>query len=249
MITEYHRPKTLAEALALLARPNTRPLGGGTTLVRSQDESCAVVDLQELGLNKIHKAGDKLEIGAASSLSLLLESAHIPPALAAALRLEAPLNLRNMGTVAGSLVTADGRSPFAAAMLALDARLVMEGPQPRTYTLGEFLSLRAGLPHGGLITSLEIPLNARLAFESVARTPADRPILCTALARWSSGRTRLVLGGWGSTPTLAMDGNEAGGIETAARNAAHDSGDIWASAEYRMDAAAVLARRCLEQTA
>ena len=45
---------------------------------------------------------------------------------------------------------------------------------------------------------------------------------------------------------LAMDGTEADGIDTAARNAYHEANDEWASAEYRMDVAATLAKRCLE---
>lgn len=256
MITEYHRPHSMEEALKLLLRPNTLPLGGGTVLTQASDQSFAVVDLQALGLDKIHKVGNTLEIGAAVTLSLLLESPHILPALASTLRLETPLNLRNTGTVAGMLVTCDGRSPFATALLALDAKLLI-APDDEQLMLGNFLPLRVGadgvhpgehyssLP-GKLITKIEIPLNVKLAFETVARSPADRPIICAALAQWPSGRTRLALGGWGKFPTLAMDGNEPGGIEEAARNAFAESGDEWASAEYRSDVAAVLAKRCLE---
>jgi CO/xanthine dehydrogenase FAD-binding subunit len=55
MITQYYRPQTLEEALKLLSQPDTRPLGGGTALTQKNDESFSVVDLQALGLNKIHK--------------------------------------------------------------------------------------------------------------------------------------------------------------------------------------------------
>jgi CO/xanthine dehydrogenase FAD-binding subunit len=44
-----------------------------------------------------------------------------------------------------------------------------------------------------------------------------------------------------------MDGKGAEGIEIAAKNAAHDATDQWASAEYRQDVAATLAKRCLEK--
>ncbi len=256
MITEYHRPQTLEEALKLLAQPNTLPLGGGTALTQPSDQSFAVVDLQALGLDRIRKVGNKLEIGASATLSLLLESPHVPPALAAALRLEAPLNLRNMGTAAGTLITCDGRSPFATAMLALDTKLTLAaGPTIETglrstvIALGDLLPLRPELLRGKLITKIEIPLNAQLAFETVARTPADRPIVCAALAQWLSGRTRLALGGYGKAPLLAMDGNESGGVEAAARNAFAEAADEWASAEYRSEVAAVLAKRCLAKVA
>jgi CO/xanthine dehydrogenase FAD-binding subunit len=245
MITEYKRPTTLEEALKLLAQPNTRPLGGGTMLTQDKVGTFAVVDLQLLGLDKIRKAGEKLEIGAAATLTKLLESPYTPPALADTLRLETPLNLRNMGTVAGTLVTCDGRSPFTTAMLALDAKLTLEDGS-QVHGLGDFLPLRTDLLRAKLITKIEIPLNAILAFETIARTPIDRPIVCAALARWPSGRTRLALGGWGESPLLAMDGNEPGGVEASARNAYTEAGDEWASAEYRREMAAVLAKRCLE---
>jgi CO/xanthine dehydrogenase FAD-binding subunit len=45
---------------------------------------------------------------------------------------------------------------------------------------------------------------------------------------------------------LAMDGTEADGLESAARNAYHEATDEWASAEYRMDVASILAKRCLK---
>jgi CO/xanthine dehydrogenase FAD-binding subunit len=253
MITEYHRPQTLEEALRLLSRPDTHPLGGGTWLNLPHDESFEVVDLQALGLNKILKIDEKLEIGATVTLQTLLESPHTPEALKQTIKLEAPLNLRNMGTVAGTLVACDGRSPFMTAMLALDAKVTMDDgrqtttdrPQSSIYGLGDLLPLRNEVLYGRLITKLEIPLNVKLAFETIARTPADKPIICAALAQWPSGRTRLALGGWGGSPSLAMDGNDASGVEIAARNAAHDTVDEWASAEYRREMAGVLAKRCL----
>jgi CO/xanthine dehydrogenase FAD-binding subunit len=44
-----------------------------------------------------------------------------------------------------------------------------------------------------------------------------------------------------------MDGTEAEGFEAAARNTFHEATDEWASAEYRMDVAATLAKRCFEK--
>ncbi len=251
MIRDYHRPKTLPEALELLANPNTRPLGGGTVLNLPSPESFVVVDLQDLGLGEIRLRGRELEIGATARLQELLEYEGTPEALRAALHLEAPLNLRNAATVAGALVACDGRSPFATAMLALDAQLTLaaHGRPEEKQRLGEVLPLREEILSGKLITHVTIPLKASLAFEYVARTPADRPILCAALTQWPSGRTRLVLGGWGDQPSLAMDGPTADGLEVAARNVCHEAEDAWASAEYRAGIAPVLAKRCLAQIA
>ena len=247
MITTYHRPKTLDEALTLLSQSNRIPLGGGTLLSRPQSDPVEVVDLQSLGLDSIKKSGNNLEIGATVTLQQLLENEHCPNALKSALKLEAPLNLRNAATVAGTLVSCDGRSTFATVMLALDAKIEQTivdhlKTESRPSNIGEFLPLRPD----GLITSITIPLNVRLAFDYVSRTPADKPIVCAALVQWNSGRTRLTLGGYGKSPMLAMDGTEPEGIESAARNAFHEATDEWASAEYRMDVASTLAKRCLE---
>jgi len=247
MITDYHRPKTLKEALKLISSKNTYPLGGGTVLSHFRDENFAVVDLQSLSLDKIRKSGNNLEIGATVTLQLMLESPHTPAALKTAINLDAPLNLRNMGTVAGTLVTCDGRSPFATVMLALDAKLTLVSEETSEVNLGDILPVRKDILPKKLITKFVIPLHAKLAFETVARSPVDKPIICVALAQWSSGRSRLVIGGWGKSPTVAMDGKEASAIEITARNAAHDATDEWASAEYRSNIAEELTKRCLEK--
>jgi len=246
MITEYHRPNTLEEALTLLSQPNTLPLGGGTLLSKPTTDSVQAVDLQLLGLSSLTKSGNSLELGATLTLQSLLESEHCPDALKSALKLEAPLNIRNAATVAGTLVACDGRSTFACVLQAMDAKIIVKRAQKEeeTINIGEFLPLRN--IQGGLITSITIPNNIKLAFEYVSKTPSDKPLVCATVAQWNSGRTRLALGGYGKSPMLAMDGTEAEGIETAAKNAYHEATDEWASAEYRMDVAATLAKRCLE---
>ncbi len=153
MITAYHRPQTLDEALTLLSQPNTVPLGGGTLLSHSKTDSVEVVDLQALGLNSIKKsgnnpstlptvAGQRLEIGATVTLQQLLEDANCLDALKSALKLEAPLNIRNAATVAGTIVACDGRSTFVTSLLALDAKLTIINPKPETVNLGDFIPLR-----------------------------------------------------------------------------------------------------------
>jgi putative selenate reductase FAD-binding subunit len=229
MIIAYHRPQTLDEALTLLTQPNTLPLGGGTLLASRKPtaDSVQVVDLQLLGLDSLTKKGNELELGATLTLQSLLESEHCPEALKTALKLEA----------------CDGRSTFGTVLMALDAKITIFSDQSSVIGIGEFLPLRPR----GLITSITVPMNVEVAFEYVSRTPADKPIVCVALTRWNSGRTRLAVGGHGKSPMLAMDGTEAEGVETAAKNAFHEATDEWASAEFRMDAAATLAKRCLKK--
>jgi CO/xanthine dehydrogenase FAD-binding subunit len=251
VIIEYHRPEALEEALKLLARkaPFTRPVGGGSYLSRPLPESFAVVDIGKLGLDKIASRGSHLVIGAAVTLQALYdycETNPLPfsPALRRAIEHDSNYNQRQVATTAGALVSSDGRSAFAVAVLALDAQLTLL-PVDETISLGDLLPLREERLRGRLITEVHLPLRAVLAYEYVARTPADLPLVCGALARWPSGRTRLALGGWGKAALLAMDGPEAEGVEPAAFDAFSAAGDEWASAEYRQNAAKILAGRCL----
>lgn len=248
MISAYHRPQTIEEALALLARSdmNAVPMGGGSALNRLSPEPFAVVDLQDLGLNSAYDRGNFLDLGATLTLQVLLEAPRLPPALRKAIQHEASYNLRQVATVAGTLVSATGRSPFATAMLALDASLLLM-PGEEQVDLGDLLSIRKENLRGRLITRVTIPLNARLAYEYVARTPADQPIVCASAAQWPSSRTRVALGGYGAAPLLALDGPEPGGAEIAAHNAYSQAGDEWASADYRQEIAEILTRRCLKQ--
>jgi CO/xanthine dehydrogenase FAD-binding subunit len=236
------------EALALLSRKNhkTVPLAGGTVVNQPRDESWAVVDLQDLGLDTLQQRGNFLEIGAMVTLQGLLAVDGLSPALRQSIQLEATYNLRQVATVAGTLMAASGRSPFASAMLALDARLQIQ-PGDKHMELGEmFLSRPDGLA-GQLVTSVTVPLNVRLAYHSVARTPADLPLVCAAVGVWPSGRVRVALGGYGQQPIMALDGPEPGGLEEAVRIAYAEAGDTWASAEYRRETAVILVRRGYEE--
>lgn len=248
MIIEYFRPETLDEAVRLLGRttPKTVPLGGGTVLNAPSDQQVAVVDLQKLGLDKIELKGRTLNLGAAVTLQALLDEKDIQPALRQAIRLESGYNLRHSGTVAGSLVSGGGRSPFLAAMLALDVQLLWQ-PGDQTQSLGEFLPLRARNWPGELITQVSFSIQTELAYHYVARTPADRPVVCAAAARWPSGRTRIVLGGYGNSPLTILDGEANEGVLDAAEAAYLTAEDGWASSDYRAQTAKVLVRRCLDE--
>ncbi|MBV5337492.1 MAG: FAD binding domain-containing protein, partial [Deltaproteobacteria bacterium] len=72
-----------------------------------------------------------------------------------------PINIRNSATVAGTLVASDGRSPFAASLLAMDAKITVIGNQTSVVSVGEYLLTKPK----GLITQITIPLNVKFAFE------------------------------------------------------------------------------------
>jgi CO/xanthine dehydrogenase FAD-binding subunit len=247
MIIEYRRPDSIEDALKLLGRsePVTLPLGGGSFLNRPSEDEFAVVDLQSLGLDKIEEKGNKVQIGAAATLQALLNFPNSDPALIKVIRHEATYNIRQVATVAGALVAADGRSPFATAMLALSAQLLLL-PGDEDISLGDLLPLGHKKLKSRLITQIVIPTNVKIAYEYVARSPADLPIVCVCVVQWPSGRTRVALGGYGKSSMLAMDGPQPDGAEIAARDAYSEVGDHWASAEYRSDVAAILTKRALQ---
>jgi probable selenate reductase FAD-binding subunit len=248
MITQYHRPETIEDALRLLRRKQaaTRALGGGTVLAAPSPDSFEVVDLQDLKLDRIGARGKNLHIGATATLESLYNHEAVPAALKNAIHHEASHNIRQAASVAGALVSADGRSPFATAMLALDAQLELQ-PKDETLGYGDLLAIGSRGLTGKLITKVVISTAVQLSYHYVARTPADLPIVALALARWTSGRTRLALGGWGSAPVLTMDGRESSGVIEAVENALSEAGDQWASSEYRQQAGRKLAERALAE--
>jgi CO/xanthine dehydrogenase FAD-binding subunit len=255
MIKEYNRPVTLEAALALLRRPEpvTLPLAGGTTLASATGEPVAVVDLQGLGLDTFQVQGNSLHLGATLTLQSLLDrlpglgaaGAGLSIGLQKAITHEATYNLRMAASVAGTLVASGGHSPLTTALLALDTALLIQ-PGDETVSIGDLLPKRTERLRHKLITRLILPLSARLAYEYVARSPADQPIVCAAVAIWPSGRVRVALGGYGAAPRLALDGTETDGAMIAAESAYSHCGDEWASAEYRREIAGVLVERCTQ---
>lgn len=246
MIIEYHRPETIEAALQLLARsePPTYPLGGGSYLSRHSPTDCAVVDLQNLQLNQITPVHQGISIGACATLQQVLDSPEIPDAIKEAIRFDSTFNQRQIATLGGTIVCSDGRSNLAALLVACEARLTWM-PGDKKMALADWLPLREKEKLGALITEVFIPMQCDLKLDKVSRTPADRPIVNVAAAIYASGRTRIVVGGFGKSPSLAFDGPDSSGAEIAVATACSEANDQWASAEYRQDVARVMTRRLL----
>lgn len=245
MIVEYNRPATMEEALWLLQRtdPKTVPLGGGTYLSQAKVGDVAVVDLQALGLDEITMDGMTARIGATAKLQDIYEFEGLQVVLYKALYQERGANMRRMMTLAGFLVTADGRSPLLAGLHALNARIVFADGV--STGIDEWLPARQQ-QRQKLITRIEVPVNAGLRLETVSRAPTDRPVLTVALAVWLSGEQRLVLGGWGENTRLAYQGAVLEEAIKAAESTLAEASDAWASAEYRKSAASAILRRFMQ---
>ncbi len=244
---EYVRPTTIPEALNVLR--GGVALAGGTALARRAREAARLVDLQALGIDWLQVEGDHVRMGAMLRLQQMVE-AKLPDALLDACRREAGLNLRNMASLGGALLTCSGRSPLATALLGLHAQVRME-PGPQQWSLDELLARRGSLPEGFLITSVIFQIPLGMAQSAVARSPADRPIVCAVVARLA-GRAPsfgVALGGFGPRPMvipeaeLALAAGDVPSAAKAARTACANAQDAWASAEYRAEVAATFIHR------
>ena len=241
---EYHRPQTLDEALELLE--HGVPLAGGTRLTPGLRGVGALVDLQDLALDQIDITESTLEFGGTATLQGLVDNgSRLPDALIRAARLEAGWNIRNKATVAGTIVTGDGRSPLLTVLLALGTDLEF-APSGERISLSDAFDRSADRTGGKLITALHAANPGRLEYAQVARSPADRPQICAAVAVDPPEKhLRIVLGGYGAHPSLLTNDRALKAEEAAdlARTMYAEADDQWASAEYRSSAAATLVAR------
>ncbi|RLT38242.1 MAG: hypothetical protein DWI57_12355, partial [Chloroflexi bacterium] len=186
ILAEYYKPTSVAEAVALLRRTDARlrPLAGGSQLVgdletRAVTDVDGVVDLAGLGLNRIVQIGETLQIGATATLSDVSRHPLAGEVAGGILRrtaqYEGPVNLRNAATVGGVVASAEMDSEFYAALLALDASVVVSDGEKESVTpLDAFV-----IPSSHhLITAVTIPVRAlRSGHARIARTPSDRCIV------------------------------------------------------------------------
>ena len=259
-LTEYHKPTSLDEALKLLRRPNvpTVPIAGGSGLVPAAPRDVeAVVDLSALNLAYIKSCEDfqaftGLCIGATTTLQTIIEDETIRDyadgVLVKTIRDTATRNVRNAASLAGSIIDAKGNSPLLTMLLALDARLTILGDKEEEVALAKWTR-----PDRTLITLIALPAlsnETHAAYEKVARTPADLPIVCVAaraaVINGQLNTVRLALGGIGRKPLLIERASI--NIEEAVQIAVDSiepPSDYFATAEYRHEMIGVLVKRVL----
>lgn len=236
MITRYHRPHTLEDALALLADPGTVALGGGTTLVVDRDgPPIEVVDLQALPLAGIEAVGDTIRIGATTRLQDIVDAAAVPSTVRDLARREAPRSIRNAATVAGTIAVGDPESEFVAGLLALDARVAIarDGDTP-DIALDDLLGDTGALA-GGLVTAVTVTARGHSAAHRTGRTPMDRPIVAVVAHR-EGDRARIAASGVAERPIL---------VDPDAIRDLDPPSDFRGTAEYRRVVAEVLVERAL----
>ncbi len=279
---EYHAPRTVDEALALLAEHggDAKPLAGGQSLVPTMNfrlaQPAALVDLN--GINELFYIREDecgLRCGAMTRQSTMERSPlaqRLTPLLHETMPHIAHAQIRNRGTIGGSLAHADPSAELPALALALDARMFV-----RSLTDSRWIAARdfyVGLfatdmqPEEMLIEAAfpALPPRCGTAFDEVARQQGNYA-LCGAAAvvtltdEGAVERARLVFLSVGEGPVEAaqaaalLDGerptSEAirAASETAATQDIDPVGDIHAGPAFRRHLAQVLARRVLTKAA
>ena len=147
---EYFAPQTVEEALALLRRhgEDAKILAGGQSLLPMMKLRIAspryLIDVNRIAaLGGLRRDGDRLRFGALCRHAEIAESSVVEalcPLMTDAARLTADVQVRNRGTIGGSLAHADPAGDWPAALLALDADVTMAGAAGvRTIPLEQFL--------------------------------------------------------------------------------------------------------------
>lgn len=271
----YHRPTRIADAVALLDENAgaARVLAGGQSLVPMLNmrlfQPDVLVDINEIDeLDGIEATGEALTIGALVRYSALERSAAVAerlPLLSTMVRHIGDRQVRNRGTLGGSLVHADPTGEMPLACLTLDASVVvMSVAGMRTIPLGELYlgSYATSLePNEMLVAVTFPPAPTHSAFGEICRKHNDFALVSVAATAdraadgtWSS--VHLGLGGVADTP-IRVPGAEAvlegsaltdadiGAAAEAVLEEIDPPTDIRASAEYRTHLTPVQVRRVL----
>ncbi|HEX2189097.1 MAG TPA: xanthine dehydrogenase family protein subunit M [Longimicrobiaceae bacterium] len=274
---EYHRPGSVEEALELLVRHgyDAKLLAGGQSLIPAMNfrlaQPAVLIDLGGVGeLDHLREEEGVVRIGAMTRQRAAERSAAVArgaPLLAETLPWVAHPQIRNRGTIGGSIAHADPAAELPAVMLALDARFRLRGPAGgRSVRAEEFFTGLFGtaLEPEEVLTEVEIPAPAPRtgwAFGEVSRRHGDYALagVAATVALDEGGRcrgARVALLSVGGGPVLAagaaaaLEGEEpsAGAVRAAADAVGREidpPADIHASAAYRRRLAEVLVRRVL----
>src|SRR2546421_10329984 len=165
---EYTAPRTLDEALHLLAA-GAKPLAGGMSLIPMMKLRLAapehLVDLGKLkDLNYVREADGALRIGATATHTDLESSPILRakcPLLAETAAAIGDVQVRNMGTIGGSVAHADPAGDYPASLLALEAKVrLVSAKSDRTISLEEFLvdTLTTALEPGEILQEVIVPV-------------------------------------------------------------------------------------------
>jgi aerobic carbon-monoxide dehydrogenase medium subunit len=269
---DYLRPSTIDEAVAMLVQhgDDAKLLAGGHSLIPAMKLRLArpavVIDIGRIpALSVIRDAGSHFAIGAMTThqeiagSALLKDKCALLPETAARI---GDVQVRNRGTIGGSLAHADPAADYPAAILALDAEVVVTGPGgQRVIRAGQFFVdlLQTALAADEIITEIRVPATARtVAYEKTEQKASGFALAGVAVVIAPEG-ARIGVTGVAAKPYRALEaervlsGQTPFTRETMARAASRAAdgieplADIHASAEFRAHLAEVNTRRAIER--
>ena len=278
---DYYRAGSVSEAAGLLRKhPGAKLLAGGQSLIPLLKlrlaAPAAVIDIGRIrDLKGITVKDGTIRIGAMTTHAELAASAELAetcPVLAQAAAGIGDPAVRNRSTIGGNVAHADPASDLPTVLVALEARLMAEGPDgKRTLDAGGFFQglMTTALKEHEILTAIEIPAHPKGQSSAYAKFahPASRyaVIGVAAVITASGGKcssARVAVGGMVPRPVRASSVERAlTGQELSAENIAKAAsqvtenlgnevlGDIFASEQYRRSVASVWVKRALTQAA
>ena len=257
---EYHRPKSVNDAAALLSKSQGKVMAGGQSLVGAMKLRLAspgtVIDLGDVAeLRGIKKDGNNLVIGATTRHSEVAASGDVKksiPALAALADGIGDRQVRNMGTIGGSIANNDPAADYPAGVLGLGATV---HTNKRKIAADDFFKgmYETALAPDEIITAVSFPIPKRAAYVKF-HNPASRFALVGVFVSQGDAGVRVAVTGAASSVfrVSAMEQALAKSFAPdAVKSAKIDAGtlnsDLHASAEYRAHLIGVLAARAVAQ--
>ncbi len=256
---EYHKPGSLADAVKLLsADPDARPISGGQTLLPALkhrlNKPTSVVDLSGIAeLRGIKREGNKLVIGALAKHVEVATSPEVKAAIPALAQMASTIGdtqVRNRGTIGGSVANNDPAADYPSAVLGLNATIVTD---KRRIAADDFFQgmFTTALEPGELLVAIEFPIPEKAGYAKM-RNPASRYVMAGAFVAKTGGGVRVAINGAGpgvfrqAEMEQALAANWSPDAVAGVKQPADGlNSDIHGSAEYRAHLVTVMAKRAV----
>jgi CO/xanthine dehydrogenase FAD-binding subunit/carbon monoxide dehydrogenase subunit G len=255
----YERPASLRAASDLLSRDGAVALAGGQSLLAAMklglNESQMLVDLQDIAsLRGVSLQADRLTVGAMSTHTEMARSDvmhHFAPGLCALAHGIADQQVRNMGTLGGSLANNDPAACWPAALLAANATVIT---MQRRIAAGDFFQglYTTALQPGEIITAVEFPQLAQFTYIKFEQKASRFALVGVAIACFADSAPRVAITGLGAGVALWNEAGEALNAKFSVHSLdcldypEHQArSDLHASGAYRAHLVKVLTRRCV----
>lgn len=256
---DYHHPDNLDQAQQLASAEDAKPLAGGMTLIPTLKQRLAsyasLVDLSSIpDLRGISEENGSIRIGAMTTHSEVHRSDIVQnriPALSHLAGAIGDVQVRNRGTLGGSIANADPAADYPAAVVGLGATVHTTA---RDIAADDFFTslFETALEEGEIITAVSFPIPERAGYAKFANPASRYAIVGVMVASTGSAIRVAVTGAAGSVFRIAemeqalANDFSADAVRNIAVSSAEFNSDLHASAEYRKHLVSVMAARAVE---